>query len=194
MKYSTIYDSLIENAKLRKAFCKHTLEKHHIVPKSLGGSNRRSNIVFLTFKEHLVAHLLLIRMFPEQTGMVSAALRLLTDAKDRGSKGPWTWVKTRAAKIMSERAKRLWAENAYDTSSKDYSFMHTEEFKEKQRAGIKRAFADGNFAKQQSQRMKQLWQNEEYAEQRNKKTSETMKAKYADPMERERRYGRSRTP
>jgi hypothetical protein len=34
-------------------------EKHHIVPKSLGGSNSPRNLILLTAKEHYIAHLLL---------------------------------------------------------------------------------------------------------------------------------------
>lgn len=37
-------------------------EKHHILPKSLGGSNARNNIVSLTAREHYICHLLLARM------------------------------------------------------------------------------------------------------------------------------------
>lgn len=34
-------------------------EKHHIIPKSLGGSNSANNLILLTAREHYVAHLLL---------------------------------------------------------------------------------------------------------------------------------------
>lgn len=37
-------------------------EKHHILPKSLGGSNARNNLVSLTAREHYICHLLLVRM------------------------------------------------------------------------------------------------------------------------------------
>lgn len=39
------------------------LERHHIVPKSIGGSNEPTNLVYLTYKEHFIAHLLLTKMF-----------------------------------------------------------------------------------------------------------------------------------
>lgn len=38
------------------------IEKHHIIPKSMGGSNSKSNLVELTPKEHYVCHLLLTKM------------------------------------------------------------------------------------------------------------------------------------
>lgn len=34
-------------------------EEHHIIPKSLGGSNSADNLVLLTAREHYIAHLLL---------------------------------------------------------------------------------------------------------------------------------------
>ena len=34
-------------------------EKHHIIPKSLGGSNSTDNLVLLTAREHYIAHVLL---------------------------------------------------------------------------------------------------------------------------------------
>lgn len=37
-------------------------EKHHIIPKSLGGDNSKSNIVKLPAKAHFVCHKLLVRM------------------------------------------------------------------------------------------------------------------------------------
>lgn len=37
-------------------------EKHHIIPKSLGGSNRSENIVRLTPREHFVAHKILAKI------------------------------------------------------------------------------------------------------------------------------------
>lgn len=37
------------------------VEKHHILPKSMGGSNTKNNLVELTTKEHFVAHKLLVR-------------------------------------------------------------------------------------------------------------------------------------
>lgn len=57
MNYQKIYNSLIEK-RLKEPASGYT-ERHHIVPKSLGGSNNPSNLVVLTGREHWVAHLLL---------------------------------------------------------------------------------------------------------------------------------------
>lgn len=72
-KYSKWYYSIIENAKTKTI--EGYKEKHHIIPKSLGGTNDKHNIVSLTAREHFICHLLLIRMTvgKERIKMVYAA-------------------------------------------------------------------------------------------------------------------------
>lgn len=62
MNYSRIYFELIQNAKQRFTLTGYT-EKHHIVPKSLGGSDFSDNLVRLTAREHYIAHLLLAHIY-----------------------------------------------------------------------------------------------------------------------------------
>ena len=59
-KYCRLYYTIIERA-LSRTNSGYT-EKHHIIPKSLGGTNDSSNLVHLTAKEHYICHMLLIRM------------------------------------------------------------------------------------------------------------------------------------
>lgn len=59
-KYTRWYYNIINNAKFRN-LTGYT-EKHHIIPKSCGGSNSKDNLVALTAKEHFICHLLLVRM------------------------------------------------------------------------------------------------------------------------------------
>lgn len=61
MNYKLIYEKIIERGKLREYYIKNT-EMHHILPKSEGGSNKKTNKVELTRKEHHLCHLLLIKM------------------------------------------------------------------------------------------------------------------------------------
>ena len=60
-KYTTWYYNIITKAQLRVNQTGYT-EKHHIIPKSLGGTNNPENLVRLTAKEHFVCHRLLVRM------------------------------------------------------------------------------------------------------------------------------------
>lgn len=61
MNYGKIYDILINRAQTREEYI-IMAEQHHILPRSEGGSNKKSNKVELTPKEHHLCHLLLIRL------------------------------------------------------------------------------------------------------------------------------------
>ena len=47
-------------------------ETHHILPKSMDGSNDVDNLVVLTGKEHFICHYLLTKIYPEVDSMVRA--------------------------------------------------------------------------------------------------------------------------
>jgi hypothetical protein len=59
-KYTTWYFNLISKAQTRP-ITGYT-EKHHIIPKCLGGDNSAANIVKLTAREHFVCHRMLTKM------------------------------------------------------------------------------------------------------------------------------------
>jgi hypothetical protein len=61
-KYTRWYFSIIESRISRILKDGTYTEKHHIIPKSIGGSNLEENFVRLTFKEHFIAHWLLTKM------------------------------------------------------------------------------------------------------------------------------------
>ena len=74
-KYTSVYSKIIERAKKRILSADTYKEQHHIIPKSLGGSDNSDNLVFLTGREHLICHLLLIKMTTSEhkAKMISAA-------------------------------------------------------------------------------------------------------------------------
>jgi hypothetical protein len=57
-KYTKWYFSIIEKAKIRNI----GNEKHHIIPRCLGGKDEEDNLVMLTYREHYLTHLLLTKM------------------------------------------------------------------------------------------------------------------------------------
>lgn len=67
-KYSRWYNTLISNilTQHRTKVNGVCYENHHIIPKSLGGSNRKINMVLLTPKEHFICHMYLIRMVQDK--------------------------------------------------------------------------------------------------------------------------------
>lgn len=59
-KYALWYFQIIEGARQRAP--EGYTEKHHIIPKSLGGSNLPENLVSLSAREHFICHLLLTKI------------------------------------------------------------------------------------------------------------------------------------
>lgn len=61
-KYTKWYNNIIATAKSRILLKEIYTESHHIIPRSLNGSNDPSNLVELTAREHFICHLLLPKM------------------------------------------------------------------------------------------------------------------------------------
>ena len=64
MDYTRIYNQIIERAQNRKL--DEYVEKHHIVPKCIGGLDVKENIVKLTAREHFLCHMLLCEIYPQE--------------------------------------------------------------------------------------------------------------------------------
>jgi len=82
MNHEKIYNQIIEQAKLemRKKGKGIYYERHHIIPRCLGGSNNKDNLVLLTAKEHFICHKLLCEMYPENKKLI-VAIWLMTGHK-----------------------------------------------------------------------------------------------------------------
>jgi hypothetical protein len=64
MNYEYHYSRLIETrTKLIRNKKESYFENHHIIPKCLGGSNKKINLVLLTPREHFLAHWLLFEIY-----------------------------------------------------------------------------------------------------------------------------------
>lgn len=67
MDYKKIHDNIIERGKNRKL--DGYVEKHHIIPKCMNGTNEPNNLVELTAREHFLVHWLLHEMYPENSDL-----------------------------------------------------------------------------------------------------------------------------
>lgn len=106
MDHSKHYNKLIEKAKNRVAPSGY-VEKHHIIPRSLGGSDKACNIVVLTAREHFVAHQLLAHI---HGGKMWYALWMMSNARRYGSRH-YGWIaenygKTQRGKTLSIETRR----------------------------------------------------------------------------------------
>lgn len=61
MDYQKIYNDICKRGQNRILPKEEYTEKHHIIPKCLGGTEDRGNLTVLTAKEHYICHLILAR-------------------------------------------------------------------------------------------------------------------------------------
>jgi hypothetical protein len=85
-KYKMYYDNIIENANSR--VIEGYVEKHHIIPRCMGGSDDDVNIVSLTAREHFVCHRLLTKFTTGEIRykMLHAVGRFVQDGKNTNRK------------------------------------------------------------------------------------------------------------
>ena len=85
----------------RRGGVKGYKEKHHIIPRCQGGGNDKANLVELTAAEHYIAHLLLMRMYPDNYKLAYPIL-LMGKSLGRGTKNK---LYDKAKKFVSEGQK-----------------------------------------------------------------------------------------
>jgi hypothetical protein len=67
MNYQRLYNNIIKNRKINPLSLNEYGEIHHIIPKSLGGTDETINLIRLTAREHYICHLLLSEMYKKET-------------------------------------------------------------------------------------------------------------------------------
>jgi hypothetical protein len=87
-------------------------EKHHILPKCLGGDNTKSNIVVMPVRYHIMAHIVLTKAFPEYPGLRYALLLITSEGTKnnqakRTSFGLKTFSTRTLAKVREEATEKL---------------------------------------------------------------------------------------
>lgn len=105
MDYRKHYDRLIDRAKNRTILSGEYFEKHHIVPRCMEGTDDLENIVRLFPEEHYLAHLLLIKIYPNEPKLVLAARYMTNGNKKNGGRTNnrmYGWVKRAFSKAMSD--------------------------------------------------------------------------------------------
>lgn len=137
MKYETWYSELISRA-VARGWTRNTsplyVECHHILPRSLGGDDSPSNLVYLTAREHYVAHLLLCRFGDtnQKERMLHAMQRFMYSMRDRSH------IKSRTYGYIKERISQLKSQKMRNNSLRR-GIPHTEEVKKAMsnvRAGV----------------------------------------------------------
>ena len=116
MNYFLAYQQLIAKAKAR--VCPEGyVERHHILPRALGGTDDSSNLVALTAKEHFVAHVLLAKI---HGGIMWQAVILMSGGRNRYCNGRLFEIARRYAFVEREKfiQKKRLVDPAFD------AYMH----------------------------------------------------------------------
>lgn len=117
MNYKKIYNKIVERGKNRATMPGELYERHHIVPRCLGGSDEMDNITNLTCREHFLAHWLLTKIHTDNRKLVYAFLCMVRDPHGNRAVKSRYYEKIKKAVSIEQRKHFLvenpmWTENA----------------------------------------------------------------------------------
>jgi hypothetical protein len=182
MNYQKIHDQIIERAKTRQL--EGYKEQHHIVPKCIGGTNDKDNLVSLTAREHFIIHKILCEIHPTNKKLHDAVwcmIHLVNKHHQRGyvvSNREYEYLKKRRSVFLSETQsgennpffgkthsienKKLFGENAKKLHT---GRKRTQQTKDNIRNGLlnsekhKQAVQDPEYRNQISETVSKLWED-----------------------------------
>jgi len=105
MNYRKLHNSIINNAITRSKVKDQYKENHHIIPKSMGGTDKKENIVQLTAREHFIVHWLLkkIHQNKSMTYAFFSMTKLGNESQQRYTSHSFKYARESMSKMMSER-------------------------------------------------------------------------------------------
>ncbi len=98
MDYQRIYNNIVSRGKNR--ILTEYKELHHIIPRCQGGTDDDSNLVYLTPEEHYTCHQLLVKIYPDDSRLLHAALFMTANGMGRRSNKVYGWLKRKYSEFM----------------------------------------------------------------------------------------------
>lgn len=185
MNYQWHYEKLIETRRNRSLKEDEYYERHHIIPRSLGGSNSSENLIKLTAREHFLAHWLLKRMYKDVpiagAKMAGAFAYMCNNHVGKFTLSSRAFAEGREASSLLASDRSYWkkrkpmSQEQKDKISKAMSERNvTEETKEKMRENFKQIQAKNPRKKSEEdrKRISQQKSNMTYSEVAKKNMSE----------------------
>lgn len=117
MNYQKHYDLLIERARAR--VLSGYVEVHHVIPRCIGGSDDKCNLVQLTAEEHYVAHQLLHKIHPFVSGLAFAMVAMTGKTNPNRNNKTYGWIKKKNAFAMSSVSLAMWNNAEYRIKHKE---------------------------------------------------------------------------
>ena len=155
MNHKQIYDLIIGNANSENRIKNMGVyyERHHIIPRSIGGKDNKENLVLLTAKEHYVCHKLLLFIYVFKEPLVRAFHRMTHSNNGDHIKSSRDYAYSREllsiilkARIPWNKGKHLSKEHKEKLGKVWSGRKHTKETKEQQR-NAKLGEKNPNFGK-----------------------------------------------
>lgn len=158
MDYFEKYERFINRAK-SKTPVGYT-EKHHILPKSLGGRDVSENLVVLSFVDHVIAHYFLAKAVG---GEMWVPLMYMLRAKNRAD--------IEALPVVRIKAKRL---EEIRTGQADHTRdrWKSDDNKKAMSSAIRKSRSTAESKKKTSKASKQLWESDEHKKRMTAKQKE----------------------
>lgn len=137
MNHTLAYQRLIAKAGIR-GYVDGYVEQHHILPKTLGGSDDRSNLVFLTAREHFLAHMLLAKIHGGNLWLPVVRMKRFKDGSKANSR-LYEIGRIANAKEVSKRLKgtKLTEEHKQKISDSGRGAKRSDETKQRISAALK---------------------------------------------------------
>lgn len=201
MKYNLLYQKIVNKALKRnwsRKYCRTQniyVEKHHIIPKCLGGTDDIENLVLLTAKEHFICHKLLRKIYPNDKKLSFAVWNMIhcvSEGQERSciaSSKLYEKIRKDVSQHISETRKGIpqpkiqgerngmYGVHRFGESNPNYGKRLSDEAKKKiSLANTGRKWKEHQF-EDHKKRMEKFWSNEE----NRKICSERMKSREIKP-------------
>ena len=112
MDYSKIYIELVERSFERELDC--YTEKHHIIPRCMGGDNKERNLAILTPEEHYLAHQLLVKIYPDNKKLIYAAHMMCSKRPNNKLYG---WLRRKSSEAII--GNKIWLGKTHSIESRE---------------------------------------------------------------------------
>lgn len=141
-------------------------ESHHIIPKCIGGSNEKENLIDLYAREHFIAHKLLAQENPNNIGLVSAYSTMAFMKNDKQQRNEMTPEEYELARIsFSNIMKARWEDEDYRNAQIKNLYKRWDDPEYRQKQSERRTmlnfqmWSDSDYKKSMGQKVKERWEN-----------------------------------
>jgi len=190
MDYIKHYNTLMTRSLSRKI--DGYVERHHIIPKCIGGNDDLSNIAILTAREHYIAHLLLMKIYPNENKLIYSARMMTVDKNgERINNKLYEWVKIKYNQARKLEPKRKYnkeknkrKERAKETKPRNRDYKMSEEQKKKISESVRKTKSLNNTISRLTQEERSIASKKGWSNKIDRSMTEEQKKKISESVSR----------